>query len=133
MWQLFAKHPNKMNTCEIRTETPPIPRRIPRGVGAVVLWVIGGLLCAHAALLFLVIMLLPAPIEPPGQMGWEEFKDWVDSGAWFWDSMKTCGKSATLGFLLVALPLVRLFRNRRQPANQAQEAIRAPGAPQPRR
>ena len=63
-------------------------------------------------------MLIPAPIEPPSQMPWEEFQHWVDSGAWFWDSMKTCALTGTLGILLIALPCVRLLRNRKKSANE---------------
>ena len=35
----------------------------------------------------LIGRLLGGPREPPSGMAWEEFKEWTDSGRWFWESM----------------------------------------------
>jgi len=108
---------DNMNANATTQQPPLLPRRIHLGGGSILLWAIGGLFCSFAALLLVLTFLLPGgPIEPPSDMPWEEFEHWVDSGAWFWDSMKTCAKCAALGVLLIAMPFVRLSRARKIPS-----------------
>jgi len=111
-----------MSRNEPRSNPPAIPSRTAIGWGSITLWIIGGLLCSLAGLLListLLVLPLGGPREPPSQMTWEEFKQWTDSGAWFWDSMKDCALWGGVGILLIALPFPRLMMKRKQSGEPA--------------
>jgi hypothetical protein len=80
----------------------------------ITVWVIALSVTAYGVLLALSTLLtslIGGPREPPSNMSWGQFRQWIDSGAWFRESIAT-SISCILIPLVVAGLVTHLTRSK---------------------
>ena len=75
-------------------------------LGIFILQVLAWLIIAYGTILGALTLLTKTfggPLEPPQNMAWSEFKEYRNSGHWFWESMALSASCILLSSLILYL------------------------------